>query len=51
MIADSIPKSLFLGSFEPGLVTKNKDLRSLAPSILRLFQQAHKAVGVLSRSH
>jgi len=39
MLADSVPKSLFLGSFQPSVVTKNKDLRSLARFILLLFQQ------------
>ena len=46
MLADSVPKSLFLGSFQPSVVTKNKDLRSLARFILLLFQQPHEAVGV-----
>jgi len=44
MLADSVPKSLFLGSFQPSVVTKNKDLRSLARFILLLFQQPHEAV-------
>ena len=40
MLADSTPKSLFLGSLQSGVVTKNKDLRSLARFIVLAFQQA-----------
>ena len=40
MLADSIPKSLFLGSLQSGVVTKNKDLRLLARFIVLAFQQA-----------
>ena len=40
MLADSTPKSLFLGLLQSGVVTKNKDLRSLARFIVLAFQQS-----------
>ena len=40
IVADSIPKSLFLGSRQSECVTENRDLRSLARPILLAFQQA-----------
>ncbi len=44
IVADSIPKSLFLGSRQSECVTENRDLRSLARPILLAFQQASLAL-------